>query len=70
MRQGDGVEAPVDEHAEACLAPPLHAGVALGWGFGVLSSWARLQDAAAKRRAMARVDRFRELVGGEFMARE
>ncbi len=26
----DGVETPVDEHAEACLAPPLHAGVALG----------------------------------------
>jgi hypothetical protein len=26
----------VDEHAEAGLAPPLHAGVALGWGFGVL----------------------------------
>ncbi len=33
---GDGVEAPVDEHAEAGLAPPLHAGVALGGGFGVL----------------------------------
>ena len=34
---GDGVEAPVDEHAEAGLAPPLHAGVALGGGFGVLN---------------------------------
>jgi len=33
---GDGVEAPVDEHAESGLAPPLHAGVALGGGFGVL----------------------------------
>ena len=33
---GDGVEAPVDEHAEAGLAPPFHAGVALGGGFGVL----------------------------------
>src|SRR5579871_6123455 len=33
---GDGVEAPMDEHAEASFAPPLHAGVALGWGFGVL----------------------------------
>ena len=33
---GDGVEAPVNEHAEACFAPPLHAGVALGWSFGVL----------------------------------
>ena len=33
---GDGVEAPVDEHAEAGFAPPLHAGVALGGGFGVL----------------------------------
>src|ERR1700736_574915 len=33
---GDGVEAPVDEHAEACLAPPLHAGVTLGGGLGVL----------------------------------
>ena len=34
---GDGVEAPVDEHAEAGLAPPLHAGVALGRGLGVLN---------------------------------
>ena len=33
---GDGVEAPVDEHAEAGFAPPLHAGVALGGSFGVL----------------------------------
>ena len=33
---GDGVEAPVDEHAEAGLAPPGHAGVALGGSFGVL----------------------------------
>jgi hypothetical protein len=33
---GDGVEAPVDEHAEAGFAPPLHSGVALGRGFGVL----------------------------------
>ena len=33
---GDGVKTPVDEHAEAGLAPPLHAGVALGWGFGFL----------------------------------
>jgi hypothetical protein len=33
---GDGVEAPVDEHAEACFAPPVHAGVELGGGFGVL----------------------------------
>ena len=33
---GDGVEAPVDEHAEAGFAPPLHAGVFLGGGFGVL----------------------------------
>ena len=32
------VEAPVDEHAEAGLAPPLHAGVALGGGLGVLNS--------------------------------
>jgi hypothetical protein len=36
---GDGVEAPMDEHAEAGLAPPLHAGVALGWGFCVLDGW-------------------------------
>ena len=34
--RGNGVEAPVDEHAEAGFAPPFHAGVALGWGFGVL----------------------------------
>jgi hypothetical protein len=33
---GDGVEAPVDEHSEAGVAPPLHAGVALGGSFGVL----------------------------------
>lgn len=33
---GDGVEAPVDEHAEAGLAPPGHASVALRGGFGVL----------------------------------
>ena len=33
---GDGVEAPVDEHAEAGLAPPLHASIALGWSLGVL----------------------------------
>jgi LAO/AO transport system kinase len=33
---GDGVEAPVDEHAEARLAPPGHAGVALR---GVSVSW-------------------------------
>ena len=31
---GHAVEAPVDEHAEAGLAPPLHAGVALGLGLG------------------------------------
>src|SRR5262249_59343316 len=30
---GDGVYAPVDEHAEAGFAPPLHAGVALGLRF-------------------------------------
>ena len=29
---GDGIDAPVDEHAEAGLAPPFHAGVALGGG--------------------------------------
>ena len=34
---GDGVEAPVDEHAEAGVAPPGHACVALGGGFGVLN---------------------------------
>jgi len=39
---GDGVETPVDEHAEAGLAPPLHAGVALGWGFGVLNRGYRM----------------------------
>ena len=33
---GDGVEAPVDEHAEAGLAPPRHAGVLLRGGLGVL----------------------------------
>ena len=33
---GDGVETPVDEHAEAGFAEPLHAGVALSRGFGVL----------------------------------
>ena len=27
---GDGIDAPVDEHAEPGLAPPGHAGVALG----------------------------------------
>ena len=36
LASGDGVEAPVDEHAEAGFAPPFHAGVALGGGFGVL----------------------------------
>ena len=30
---GDGVDAPMDEHAEAGVAPPLHAGVALGGSF-------------------------------------
>ena len=29
----DGIDAPVDEHAEAGLAPPFHAGVALVGGF-------------------------------------
>ena len=33
----DGVEAPVDEHAEAGFAPPLHAGVLLSGGLGVLA---------------------------------
>jgi hypothetical protein len=28
------VQTPVDEHSEACLAPPLHAGIALGRRFG------------------------------------
>ncbi len=34
---GDGIEAPVDEHAEAGVAPPCHAGVAPGGSFGVLN---------------------------------
>ena len=29
---GDGVEAEMDEHAEACVAPPLHPGVAVDVG--------------------------------------
>ena len=29
---GDGIDAPVDEHAEPCRAPPGHPGVALGRG--------------------------------------
>ena len=33
---GIAVEPPVDEHAEARLAPPLHARVFLRRGFGVL----------------------------------
>ncbi len=33
----DGVEAPVDEHTEAGIAPPGHAGIALGGGLGVLN---------------------------------
>src|SRR5882757_3123559 len=35
---GNGIKTPVNKHAEACLAEPLHAGVALGWSFGVLNS--------------------------------
>ena len=40
----NGVEAPVDEHAEAGLAPPLHASVALGWGLCVLNRGDRVVD--------------------------
>ncbi len=39
---GDGVEAPVDEHAEAGIAPPCHARVALGGGLGVLDGGNRM----------------------------
>ena len=46
---GHGVDAPVDEHAEAGLAPPFHAGVALGRGFRVLG----LCSAAAAGMGMA-----------------
>ena len=48
---GDGVEAPVDEHAEAGLAPPLHAGVALGGGFGVLNGGDGVVDGLGVRLA-------------------
>jgi hypothetical protein len=40
---GDGVEAPVDEHAEAGGTPPIHAGVALERGFGVLNGRHRMR---------------------------
>ena len=46
---GDGVEAPVDEHAEAGFAPPLHAGVASGRGFRC-PGW-RGRDGGRARRA-------------------
>jgi hypothetical protein len=40
---GDGVNAPVNEHAESRLSPPFHAGVALLFGFGLIragiSAW-------------------------------
>ena len=45
------VEAPVDEHAEAGLAPPLHTGVALGCGFGVLDRRDRVVDSLGVRLA-------------------
>ena len=41
---GDGVEAPMDEHAEAGLAPPCHAGVTLSRGFGVLNGGDGVRD--------------------------
>ena len=30
----NGVQTPVDEHAKARFTPPLHARIALGFGFG------------------------------------
>src|SRR6202042_821305 len=41
---GDGVEAPVDEHAETGFAPPLHARIALGRSLGVLDGGNRMVD--------------------------
>ena len=40
----DRVEAPVDEHAETGLAPPLHARIALGWSLSVLDGGNRMVD--------------------------
>ena len=44
---GNGVEAPVDEHAEARLSPPPHANVLLGRTFGVLDRGNRMIDRSA-----------------------
>ncbi len=65
---GDGVEAPVDEHAEAGFAPPCHAGVALGGGFGVLDGGDGVVGGLGDRWAAFEL-RVAERCGGEERAR-
>jgi hypothetical protein len=47
---GDGLEAPMDEHAEARGTPPLHVGIALSLGLGVLDGRHRMQPRLLRRK--------------------
>ena len=60
----DRVEAPVDEHAEACIAPPLHACIALGRGLFILDGGNRMVDRLGDRCAAFEL-RVAERCGGK-----